>query len=216
MLDLGAGIGIASEAFRRAGAARVIAVEPDASSEVGRGAMVRAGLEIEVVDAFSEALPLPDGSIDVAYSRQVLHHASDLPTLAAEIARVLRPGGIFLACGEHVVSDEHELALFLAAHPVHRLAGGEHAFRLDAYTSAIEGAGLRLRDVLGPWDTVINAFPAVRTTEALRSMARDRLVQRFGRFGAVLATIPGVQPIVRRRTQVLAPGRLYSFLAIKP
>ncbi len=216
VLDLGAGIGMASEAFRRAGAARVIAVEPDPSSEVGRGAMARAGLEIEVVDAFGEALPLPDGSIDVAYARQVLHHASDLAALAAEIARVLRPGGVFLACREHVVSDERELELFLAAHPVHGLAGGEHAFQLDVYTSAIKGAGLGLREVLGPWDTVINAYPAVRTTEALRSMARDRLVRRFGRFGAVLALIPGVQPIVRRRIQIPVPGRLYSILALKP
>ena len=41
ILDLGAGIGMASVAFRRAGAARVIAIEPDDSDEVGRGAMAR-------------------------------------------------------------------------------------------------------------------------------------------------------------------------------
>lgn len=216
VLDLGAGIGIGSEAFRRAGAARVIAVEPDPSEEVGRGAMARAGLAVEVVDAWGESLPIQNGSVDIAYCRQVLHHAADLPQLVAEIARVLRPGGVFLATREHVVWDSRELAKFLAAHPVGRLAGGENANHLDTYLAAFATAGLRMERVLGPWDSVVNAFPSVRTDAEIPTLAADRLRERFGPLGVALANVPPVMALVRRRVYRTAPGRMYSFLAVKP
>ena len=216
ILDLGAGIGMASVAFRRAGAARVIAIEPDDSDEVGRGAMARGGVEAEVVSAFGEELPIPGGSIDIVYARQVLHHAQDLEAILREIARILRPGGAFVACREHVISNDEELRAFLAAHPVNRLAGGENAFPLDRYRSAILGSGLRLEAQLGPWDSVINTFPLIGSDAELRAMAQDRLVRRFGRAGALLARIPGVQAMVRRRIQPMVPGRVYTCLAVKP
>jgi SAM-dependent methyltransferase len=216
VLDLGAGTGIASAAFKLAGAGHVIAVEPDESEEVGRGAMARADLDVEVVAAYGESIPVPTDSVDIAYARQVLHHARDLDLLIAEVARVLRPGGLLVACREHVVSNDEELQSFLAAHPIHRLAGGENAFPLAAYTSAIERSGLRVQAVLGPWDTVINAFPTVRSTAELRALAQDRLVRRFGAAGAIAARVPGVQAAIRRRIERPVPGRLYSFVATKP
>ena len=39
-------------------------------------------------------LPLPDASIDIAYSSNVLEHVHHLPALLAETRRVLKPGGI--------------------------------------------------------------------------------------------------------------------------
>ena len=143
VVDVGAGTGIASYAFARAGAAKVWAVEPDRSGEVGRGAMAKlmAGLPIEGVDAFGEQMPLPDACADIVYTRQVLHHAHDLPALLRECARLLKPGGVFLACREHVANSEDELRRFLESHPVHQLAGGEYAFTYQQYVSAITGAG---------------------------------------------------------------------------
>ena len=69
------------------------------------------------------ALPIADDSVDLVYSRQVLHHAVDLDRFVAEVARILRPGGTLLACREHVVDDDGQKQAFLAAHPVNRLAG---------------------------------------------------------------------------------------------
>ncbi len=120
------------------------------------------------VAAFGSELPLADASVDVVYCRQVLHHLiPDLDRALAECARVLRPGGLFVAVREHVVDDEGQLEVFLAEHPVHRLAGGEHAWSLPTYLSAIRGAGLTIVDELGPWDSIINAFPEVRRPEDL-------------------------------------------------
>jgi SAM-dependent methyltransferase len=217
--DIGAGVGIASYALHRSGAATVIAIEPDASDEVGRGALERlrrgTSTPIEIVEGWGERLPLADSSIDVVYARQVLHHAADLEQFLAEVTRVLRPDGVLLACREHVVDDEAQLRAFLDTHPVHRLAGGENAYSLPRYLSAIAASGLVLRALMGPWDSVINAFPAVRSAAELADYPAQRLEARFGALGRALSRIPGVRPLVWRRIRRPIPGRMYSFLCSK-
>jgi SAM-dependent methyltransferase len=217
VLDVGAGTGIASLALLNSGARRVIALEPDASDEVGRGAIARLDAErrIEVLDAFGEAIPLEDATVDIVYARQLMHHAEDLPRLVSECARVLRPGGVMVACREHVVDDAVELEAFLDAHPIHQLAGGENAYSLPEYLQALEAADLTIQKVLGPWDSIINAFPLARSRSELDNYARDALKRRFGALGALMGFIPGMQVLVRTRVQRRIPGRLYTFLARK-
>jgi ubiquinone/menaquinone biosynthesis C-methylase UbiE len=218
VLDLGAGAGIASYAFVRSGTRRAFALEPDPSDEVGCGALARLpdGLPIHIVRAVGEAIPLENESIDVVYARQVLHHTRDLPLVLRECARVLRPGGVFLACREHVVDDARQLAEFLRRHPVHQLTGGENAYRLDQYVGAIRGAGFELQSSFGPWDSVINAFPEVRSQVELDRFAATLLARKLGVAGRLAAHVPGVQALVWRRVKRRVPGRLYSFLAVKP
>ena len=175
-LDLGAGNGIASHALARDGWV-VMALEPDPSLTVGAGA-IRAlaasnSLAITVLDAEGEAIPLPDGSVDLVFARQVLHHARDLPRLCREVARVLRPGGTLLALRDHVVASDRQLKAFLASHPLHRYYGGEHAYRREQYLRAIRGAGLQVTHVLGSFDSVINYAP--HTPESLVEELRRRL-----------------------------------------
>ena len=216
ILDLGAGTGIASYAFARAGA-HVYSLEPD-DSEIGRGAISQIvnGLPVELLDAVGEAIPLPDQSIDISYGRQVLHHTKDLHTVMQECARVLKPGGMVLICREHVVDDEQQLNQFLHEHPVHQLAGGEHAYPLDTYQQAITGAGLQLTEVLGPWDSIINAFPKARSNEELNRLPEQVLAERFSHLATLIRFIPGIHSLTWRRIRAhREPGRLYSFLAIK-
>lgn len=219
VLDLGAGRGIASYAFAHAGARRVFALEPDPSDVVGLGALqiVIGDSPIAPFAAFAEAIPLPDESCDLVYARQVLHHIPNLPAAMREVARVLRSGGLFMACREHVVDDAGQLQAFLSAHPVHQRAGGENAYRLDQYLSAINQAGLLLREVIRPLDSVITLFPAVQSQDNLDSwfvQSRGPLGQAVLRVGA---SIPGVIPAVRHwRGDTHLPGRLYAFVATKP
>jgi ubiquinone/menaquinone biosynthesis C-methylase UbiE len=217
ILDLGAGTGIASLAFSIAGAGHVIAVDPDPSDEVGRGAMIRLGdtSRFEVRDGVGESIPESDNSVDIVYCRQMLHHARDLNRVLVECQRVLKPGGLLLACREHVVDDRHQLAVFLASHPVHQLAGGENAFALSAYVEAIQQSGLVLERVIGPMDSVINAFPAVRTTTELQALPREKLVRRLGPLGRLAWRVPGVPSLVRAHLNRAVPGRMYSFVAHK-
>lgn len=216
MLDMPSGNGIATYAFAKSGF-DVVAVDPNPSETVGRGAAAKvlagAGLRAEIVDAFGESLPFPSASFDAVYVRQGLHHAADLPRMLKEIARVIRPGGVLLACREHVVDDYDEsLQAFLDAQVDHQLYGGEHAFMLEDYRSAIESAGLVLSREMDPFDSVINMAPSSpeamqarilnsRPAKILKCFLPNRIVVRLGMWWA------------RRRA---APGRLYSFLAIKP
>jgi SAM-dependent methyltransferase len=217
VLDLGSGTGVAAYAFARAGASWVCALEPDPSAVVGYGAIrtACAGLPVQVASGYGEALPFAGGSFDVVYARQVLHHALDLAGLLRECARVLKPGGTFLACREHVVDDDDQLRRFLAGHPIHQLCGGENAHPLPRYLGAVRGAGLEIVEVLGPYDSIINAFPNVPTAEALAGYSAKRLSRRLGALGAWLARFEAVDRWVRRRHS-RSPGRLYAVLARRP
>lgn len=208
-LDVGAGRGISSYALARDGW-QVTALEPDASAVVGAGAISQLAaashMPIEVVLEWGEALPFPDASFDLVYGRQVLHHARSLPLLCAEMARVLKPGGTFLATREHVIFKDADLAVFLAEHPLHRIYGGENAYRLGEYKRAIEGAGIRLTRVLNPWASDVNLFP--RSAREIRELIHARLP-----FLPVLLIRPSLLP--RLGWLLRSPGTAYSFVGVR-
>jgi ubiquinone/menaquinone biosynthesis C-methylase UbiE len=218
VLDMGAGNGIVSYALARAGAAQVIALEPDPSDSIGRGAVERlcAGLPVTTLNSFGEHIPLPDTSVDAVYTRQVLHHTTDLPQVLRECYRITRPGGLFLACREHIVDDDAQMAEFLAKHPVHQLAGNENAYRLDEYTGAIVSAGYQNLRVLRTYDSVINAFPAVRSQQELATLPEKRFRQAFGPLGGALGRISLLRALYWRRLHKPVAGRMYTFVAYKP
>jgi SAM-dependent methyltransferase len=217
ILDLGAGNGIASYAFCVAGAHLVHALEPDPSDLVGRGAIRRLaeGRSINLIDAYGELIPLADSTVDVVYARQVLHHTRQPAKVLQECARVLKSGGIFLACREHVVDNPDQLETFLKQHPIHQLVGNENAHSLDTYLEAIRLSGLNLTSLLGPWDSVINAFPGVRTQAELADYPRELLTQRFGRLGQWGASLPPIRQFIWKRLTRSVPGRMYTFEATK-
>jgi SAM-dependent methyltransferase len=219
LFDLGAGNGIASYAFARAGW-KVTAFEPDPSCEVGFGAIRtladEAGLPIEVLNVSEGLARLPDGQFAAVFVRQVLHHVPSLRETMSELYRLLAPGGLVLATREHVVHDDAELKRFLAAHPLHPLYGGENAHPLDEYLAAATGVGFRIAEVWGPLQSILNFFPGTEAErkDACRWLARWRW---FG-LGHLLTGFPGfvdaaVAAATKRDRQ---PGRIYSFLFAKP
>ncbi|MBB3133601.1 SAM-dependent methyltransferase [Rhizobium pisi] len=224
-LDLGAGRGISSYAMARDGW-DVTALEPDPSMLVGAGAIhslsASSGLTIKVAGDYSEKLPFADNTFDVVNARQVLHHARDLPQTCREVFRVLKPGGVMIATREHVLSRREDLQAFLDAHTLHKFYGGENAFLLQEYLSAMTGAGLHLDKVLAPLDSPINYFPmtpeqcfvhCTRPAAAIigRSLT-DIIFNRKHFLGRML--LKRLIAALNARDQT--PGRLYSFLAVKP
>jgi SAM-dependent methyltransferase len=219
-LDVGAGFGIASYALARDGFS-VIALEPDPSELVGAGAIrVLAkdySLPITVAEGVSESLPLRDASVDVVFARAVLHHTRNLKGALREFARVLKPGGIFVAIREHVISRPEDLPLFLAAHPLHRLYGGENAFPVATYVSAITDSGLKLDKIIKPLEHVVNYAP--RDRDGINIEIADRLGRRLGltRPITVVLGLPFVGDMLIRAAGYFdhRPGRHYSFVAHK-
>ncbi|MCU1678992.1 MAG: 2-polyprenyl-3-methyl-5-hydroxy-6-metoxy,4-benzoquinol methylase [Frankiales bacterium] len=58
---------------------------------------VAARKRIFVVRADAGRLPFADGAADVVVAGEALEHVTDLPAVVAELCRVLRPGGLFVA-----------------------------------------------------------------------------------------------------------------------
>jgi len=220
ILDLGAGQGIASYALAKHGW-KVTALEPDPSDEVGAGAIrqiaAQTGLTIDVIEEWGEKLPFDDAAFDAVNARQVLHHAYDLDAMLRELARVLKAGGMVLATREHVADDERQLQQFFKEHPLHHLYGGENAYPKARYEEAFAKAGLKLLQCWGPVDSIINFFPG----NELQRQATRRMVANyeFYRLGRIVAWHPSFQEkLVARYTRRTdrTPGRLFSFLAVKP
>ncbi len=222
LMDLGCGNGIAAYALAAHGF-KVLALDPDLSDSVGLGATaelarrdVVAG-RIWPVAGTSERLPVRSRSVSGIYARQVLHHFESLAGGLAECWRVLVPGGILVACREHVADDQEQLEAFLAAHPLHWLYGRENAYPLYAYLDAACKAGFQKVDILGPYDTPINYYP--RTREDIHSEAVRNLSRKTGkRLAAVALRLKPVRAWYLRRMSHFdrTPGRLFSFVLRKP
>jgi SAM-dependent methyltransferase len=217
-LDVGAGRGIVSYALARDGW-KVCALEPDGSALVGadaiRGLAAATGFPIDVFEAFGEALPFENEQFDLIIARQSLHHARDLRALMRELYRVSRPGGRLIALRDHVISSAGDLARFHEVHPLHRLYGGEHAYLLKEYTSAIRSAGFSLQKVIAPLESPINFAPLTR--ETLATEIANRLPNFFGarRSARRLLSTPAIMTIALKLMRRIdnRPGRLYSFVA---
>ncbi|MEM9757086.1 MAG: bifunctional 2-polyprenyl-6-hydroxyphenol methylase/3-demethylubiquinol 3-O-methyltransferase UbiG, partial [Pseudomonadota bacterium] len=96
VLDLGCAGGFMAEALAERGA-RVTGIDPAADAIAAATAHASdAGLDITYDVGVGEALPYPDASFDHVVCVDVLEHVADLPKVLSEIARVLRPGGLFL------------------------------------------------------------------------------------------------------------------------
>ena len=102
VVDLGAGSGANFRYFPPG--TLVVAVEPSIHMHARLQRKAKQhGLALELHEAGGETLALPDASIDLVCSSLVLCTVPDPPRVAAEVRRVLRPGGRFVTI-EHVAA----------------------------------------------------------------------------------------------------------------
>jgi SAM-dependent methyltransferase len=95
-VDIGSGAGAVVRALaRRVGASgRAVGVEPNVGLRgVAEERSVGLAEAPTFVDGDAYALPFEDASVDVVHCERVWQHLTDPARAAAEIARVLRPGG---------------------------------------------------------------------------------------------------------------------------
>ena len=96
VLDLGCAGGFMAEALAARGA-NVTGIDPAMGAIAAARAHARAqGLRIGYDVGWGEALPYADASFDAVVCVDVLEHVADLSLVLAEVARTLRPGGLFL------------------------------------------------------------------------------------------------------------------------
>jgi SAM-dependent methyltransferase len=95
VLEIGPGPGRTTDVIAEA-VPKLTAVELDEG--LASALAARAPSNVEVIQADATDMPLPDGRFSAALSLTMLHHvpAPELQdAIFAEVARVLRPGGIF-------------------------------------------------------------------------------------------------------------------------
>jgi len=96
VLDLGCAGGFMAEALAQRGA-QVTGIDPAADAIDAARAHARAGgLRIGYDVGVGEALPYDSASFDAVVCVDVLEHVADLNKVLAQVARTLRPGGMFL------------------------------------------------------------------------------------------------------------------------
>jgi SAM-dependent methyltransferase len=99
VMDLGCGAGDSVDQFRNVNpSVRWVGVDIERSPEVA--ARRRTDASFVVFDGVR--LPFDDDSFDAVYCKQVLEHVQDPGPLLADVARVLRPGGVFAGSTSHL------------------------------------------------------------------------------------------------------------------
>lgn len=97
VLDVGCGVGGPMRTIARFSGSTVVGLNNN-TYQVERARLHnrRAGLEArcEVVEGDFMAMPFPDASFDAAYAVEATVHAPRLAGVYAEVARVLKPGGL--------------------------------------------------------------------------------------------------------------------------
>ncbi len=96
VLDAGCGAGLTTRAI-----ARVLRPAHLAAFDIDPGQVQRAkkrlwdAPNVEVRQASAKAMPYADGEFDAVFELGILHHIPSWREALPEIARVLRPGGVF-------------------------------------------------------------------------------------------------------------------------
>jgi SAM-dependent methyltransferase len=159
---------------------RVIALDPVTHHvELARRAVEEAGVDVEVLQAGIEEMPIEDGTADWIWCRDVLVHV-DLSRGFAECARILQPGGQMLA---YVTCATERLEPREAAWLFDAVAVVPESTQPEAIEHHAASAGLRLvskTELGGEWRE--------RMVEEGTWSANDALLQlsRLRRSGAKL------------------------------
>jgi ubiquinone/menaquinone biosynthesis C-methylase UbiE len=152
VIDVGAGSG-GTFAHYPAGIGEVLAVEPEPFLRgLAVEAAARAAVSVKVVDGVAESLPVEDQRFDAAVVHMTLCSVRDPSRAAAELYRVIKPGGE-LRFNEHVISAHSSLGRLQRAADATiwpRLSGGCHLGRDTLATLRAAGFAIERQERFMP------------------------------------------------------------------
>ena len=195
VLDIAAGSGNAAIQAAMRGADVVASDLTPELFEPGRRRAAENGVELEWVEADAEQLPFETGSFDAAISTFGIMFAPRQSVAAAELARVVKPGGRIALCSWNPVGFVGEMfatiASFLSPPPPPEgppvrwgTAEGAHALLDEAFEISCEERTLHQR-FDGPVDEMTDYFmdrfgPMVMARRALEPAGRwDEFLQTY-------------------------------------
>ncbi len=136
LVDVGAGTGRFSVPFSERLGLRVVGVEPSK----GMRSVAVQSRRVAYVAGKAEDLPVRTGACDAAFLSQVIHHLDDLDRAAAEMARVIRPGGHVLL--RHSLSGRLQSVMFYDLCPTAREVDDSRLPTEERLDDAFGAAGL--------------------------------------------------------------------------
>ena len=189
VIDVGTGVG---HTLRRVAPSFRSAVGVDATREMldaGRGVLADAGVtNALLVQADATALPIASQSADVVTSRLAAHHFTDAASALGEIARILRPAGLFVLV-DNYAPDEPELDRFINELETLRDPSHIRNHTVAGWCHLLERAGLR---------TTVDSDTSVTKLTTENWLERSQ-------------TPPDRAAEVRRRLETAAPSAVEAF-----
>jgi SAM-dependent methyltransferase len=141
VVDLGCGRGDSVDAFRAADpSVHWIGVEVDDSEYE-----TRSDVELQIFDGVR--LPFEDASVDIVFSKQVLEHVERPHELIGDVARVLRPGGVFAGSTSQLEPYHGRSTMNLTPYGLQRVLAAS-GLELEMIVPGIDGPTLILRRLL--------------------------------------------------------------------
>ena len=151
----------------------------EAMLEVGRREAERAQLgNMVFVKGYVEELPFLSGSFDMVFSRLAFHHFTDVQAAFAEMARVLKPGGLLVMIDMEAAPEplrESEDAIETLRDPSHvkNLSLGEMRALFAGHGLSIEKCEVtRMTQHLGSW-LALTKTPDTVSEEIVRRMRSE-------------------------------------------
>jgi SAM-dependent methyltransferase len=202
--DIGAGTGKMTRVLLDLGH-RVVAVEPD---ELMRKRLMTTTPQAEAVPGAAESLPFAGGDLDGAVAAQA-YHWFDRERAHAELARAIRPGGVFVA-----IWNERD----------------ESVPWVQAYSAAVEGdrgprdGGDRTPDFgedFTPAEMSVFHHDVTQTPQALVALLRSRSYyltatpQRQAQLDAAILDLAQNHPDLAGRTELIMPYVVRVFRGVR-
>nr|WP_298898234.1 class I SAM-dependent methyltransferase [uncultured Altererythrobacter sp.] len=186
VLDLGCGDGRAVELVRSIGASYT-GVDIEASPEV----RARTRSDASFVSYDGQNLPFKDSSFDLVYSRQVFEHVRHPDQVAAEVQRVLKPGGKFIASLSYL-EPYHSFSIFnFTPYGVYRLIE-DNGLKLEAMWPGADGLSLIVRQLtnrrMSKFPVIYPMIDLIGTLASWDARKRNYLKLRFAGHITLQAT----------------------------
>lgn len=143
VLDVGCGVGHLGASLTAIGRTDVQLIgtdfQPELLQEVGSG-------YLGLLEADVHHLPIRDGAFAGVIASNSLHHFPDPERAMVEIARVLKPGGVFVAYDPRFLAPLEMLKKRLRKNDP-AFTEDHKAFRIDEYRQLLGSSGLSVTDV---------------------------------------------------------------------
>ena len=154
------------------------------------------GIHIHSIDIERSHYPAPDGFYDLVMANQLLEHTKEVFWIFAEVARILKPGGRFIAGVPNLASLHNRLLLLFGQQPTAQQTYSAHVrgfTKPDFRLFAEKGDFFRLLDFKGsnfyPFGKSI-AMPLARMFPTL-AWGSFYMLERTARTGTFLECLTG-------------------------